>query len=197
MKRRDFLGMGLAQFVLAAPVHAAAASPMSRAAQIGMFPNVPLITHRGEKVRFYDDLIRDRTVLLNFFLVECSDALCPTVTANLRKVQDLLGPRMGRDIFFYSITLKPRHDTPKVLKRYAADYGIGPGWRLLTGKPADIERIRLAQGFVDSDPKRDRDLNLHTVMGRYGNDRLDRWGGISLGISPESIASTFDWLTEV
>ena len=197
MKRRDFLGLGLAPLSLAAPVRASADKPMSRAAQIGMFPNVPLITHTGEKVRFYDDLIRDKTVLVSFFLVECTDGLCPTATANLRKVQDLLGERMGRDIFFYSISLKPKHDTPRILKEYAENFDIKPGWKFLTGKPADIDRIRRAQGFVDWDPARDKDLNLHTAMGRYGNDRLDRWGSIALGVSPETIADTFGWLTEV
>lgn len=195
MKRRDFFGLALAPLVLSAPVHAAPDRPMSRAAQIGMFPNVPLITHNGEKVRFYDDLIRDKTVLINFFLVECTDGLCPTVTANMRKVQDLLGERMGRDIFFYSISLKPRHDTPKVLKDYAANFEVKPGWTFLTGKPSDIELVRRAQGFVDRDPIRDKDVNNHTAMGRYGDDRLDRWGGVALRSSPENIASIFKWLS--
>ncbi len=197
MKRRDFFGLGLAPLILAGNVRAAQEPdrPMSRPAQAGMFPNVPLITHNGEKVRFYDDLIRDKIVLINFFLVECTDGLCPTVTANLRKVQDLLGERMGRDVFFYSISLKPRHDTPKVLRDYAANFEVKPGWKFLTGKPADIETLRRALGFVDWDPIRDKDVNNHTAMGRYGDDKLERWGGIALRSSPENIASTFKWLS--
>ena len=203
MKRRDFLGLGLAPLLLTAPVLAATGAneatqrPMSRAARNGMFPNVPLLTHHGEKVRFYDDLIHDKTVLLTFFLVECTEGRCPTVAANLRKGQDLLGERMGRDVFFYSITLTPEKDTPQALKAYAEAFDVKPGWTFLTGKPADIERLRQAQGFVDRDPIRDRDVNNHTAMGRYGNDRLERWGGISLRSSPENIASTFKWLTQV
>ena len=199
MDRRNFLGLGLVPLVLAGNAYAAneADRPMSRAARNGMFPNVPLITHNGEKVRFYDDLIRDKTVLLNFFLVQCTEGLCPTVATNLRKVQDLLGERMGRDIFFYSITLEPKKDTPKILKEYADNFDIKPGWTFLTGKPADIEVLRRAQGFVDWDPIRDKDLNNHTAMGRYGSDRLERWGGISLRSSPENIASTFKWLSQV
>lgn len=197
MKRRDFLGLGLVPLVLAAPLHAAnqAERPMSRAAQIGMFPNVPLITHNGEKVRFYDDLVRDKIVLINFFLVECTDGLCPTVTANMRKVQDLLGERMGRDIFFYSISLQPKKDTPKILKAYAENFEIKPGWTFLTGKPSDIELVRRAQGIADRDPIRDKDVNLHTAMGRYGDDKLDRWGGVALRSTPENIASIFRWLS--
>jgi protein SCO1/2 len=184
----------LAGNALAAPQ---ADRPMSRAAQIGMLPNVPLITHTGEKVRFYDDLIRDKIVLVNFMLVECTEGICPTAASNLRKVQDLLGERMGKDIFFYSITLQPKKDTPAILKEYAENFDIKPGWKFLTGKPADIELLRRAQGMADSDPIRDKDVNLHTAMARYGDDRLDRWGSIGMRSSPENIASTFKWLSRV
>ncbi len=199
--RRNFFGMGLglAPLVLSAQVGAAqsASKPMSRVASSGFLPNVELITHNGEKVRFYDDLIHGKTVMLNFFLVECTDGLCPTNTANIRKVQDLLGDRMGRDIFFYSITLQPKKDRPNILKEYAANFDIKPGWTFLTGKPSDVENLRRALGYVDWDPERDKDLSNHVGMARYGNDQLDRWGGISLRSSPENIASTFDWLSQV
>jgi hypothetical protein len=38
---------------------------------LGYFPNVPLTTHEGVPVRFYDDVLRDRTVLLHFMFTEC------------------------------------------------------------------------------------------------------------------------------
>jgi protein SCO1/2 len=199
--RRQFfrLGLGLAPLILAGNALAAneTGKPMSRVARSGFLPNVPLVTHNGEKVRFYDDLIHDKIVLFNFMLVECTDGLCPTATANLRKVQDLLGEQMGRDIFFYSITLQPKKDTPKVLKEYAANFDVKPGWTFLTGKPADIQTLRSALGYVDWDPERDKDLNNHVGMARYGNDKLDRWGGVSVRSSPENIASTFKWLSQV
>ena len=50
------------------------------------------------------------------------------------QVQRLLGDRVGSDIFFYSITIDPNHDTPEVLKEYAEKYHVGPGWLFLTGK---------------------------------------------------------------
>jgi protein SCO1/2 len=161
-----------------------------------MFPNVPLVSHLGKKVRFYDDLIHDKTVLLNFFMVECTDGVCPTATANLRKVQDLLGDRMGRDVFFYSITLQPKKDTVKALKEYSANFDIMPGWSFFTGKPADIEILRRALGYAEADPEIDKNPANHIGMARYGDDRLNRWGGVSVRSSPENIASTFRWLTQ-
>jgi protein SCO1/2 len=51
---------------------------------------------------------------------------------------------MGRDIFFLSITLEPKKDTPKILKEYSDNFDIKPGWSFLTGKPADIQTLRSA-----------------------------------------------------
>ena len=106
-------------------------------------------------------------MLLHFFLVECTDGLCPTAMANLRKVQDLLGERMGKDIFFLSITLQPKKDTPKILKEYSDNFDIKPGWSFLTGKPADVEKLRRALGYVDSDPRK-----------RQGSDQPHRHGAL-------------------
>jgi protein SCO1/2 len=196
MDRREFLGLGgLLPLATAPAIAAPAEPPMSRGAKAGWLPNVPLVTHTGETVRFYDDLIRGRTVLFNFFLVTCTDGECPSATANLRAVQDLLGERMGRDVFFYSISLNPQQETPEVLREYAALFDIKPGWLFLTGKPADIELLRRRQGFVDSDPERDKDNTNHIGMARYGNDRLERWGAVSVRSTAKNIASTFKWLS--
>ena len=43
----------------------------------------------------------------------------------MRQVQKALGDCVGRDIHIYSITLLPDFDTPKVLKKYAADNKVG------------------------------------------------------------------------
>src|ERR1044072_6113545 len=69
------------------------------------FPNVLLTAHTGKQVRFYDDLIKDKIVVINFMYVKC-DGVCPGVTANLVRLQNLLGARLGRDIFMHSFTLK-------------------------------------------------------------------------------------------
>lgn len=70
----------------------------------GAFPNVPLVTHEGKAVRFYDDLVKNKTVMINFMYARCGD-ICPGMTANLKLVQKELGDRVGKDIFMYSISL--------------------------------------------------------------------------------------------
>jgi protein SCO1/2 len=139
-------------------------------------PNVEVIDQDGNAFRFYDDLVRDRVVLLNFFFTSCGET-CPLVTQNLREVQDILGERIGRDIFMYSVSLQPELETPAILKDYAQLWDVRPGWKFLTGAPADIEALRQATGFASSNPAEDRIKDNHTGIVRYGNDRLDRWAG--------------------
>ena len=156
------------------------------------FPNVVLTTHEGKQVRFYDDLIKDKIVLINMMYASC-EGVCPRITANLQQVQKLLGDRMGRDIFFYSITLKPEKDTPEVLREHVKMHKIKPGWLFLTGAPADIERLRRKLGFVDPDPVVDKDTSNHIGNIRYGNEALMVWASCP-GLSKASaIAEAFAW----
>src|SRR5262245_26167921 len=158
-------------------------------------PNVELVTHAGRRVRFYDDLVRDRKVVINFMYAHC-EGICLPVTHNLVKVQRLFGDRVGRDLFFYSITLKPRQDTPGVLARYAAANGVGPGWSFLTGSRADCELLRRRLGFTDPDPVLDADPRNHAGNVLYGNEPLMLWaacpGQADAGWIATSIRSQVD-----
>lgn len=156
---------------------------------LNRIPNVPVVTHAGEAVRFYDDLVKDRIVTLNFMYTDCTD-ICLPMTSNLTRVQELLGARVGRDIFMYSITLQPQRDTVEALRAHAKLFGVGPGWKFLTGRPEDIEHLRVSLGFTDPDPAIDRIDASHTGILRYGNDALQRWAGTPGLGRPEWIAHT-------
>lgn len=138
------------------------------------FPNFELTTHEGRKVRFYDDLIKDKIVVINFMYAKC-EGVCMPITMNLKRVQKLLGDRVGRDIFMYSITLKPQEDSPRALKRYVHMHKIKPGWTFLTGKPDEINTLRRSLGFKDAKAKLDQDLTNHTGMVKYGNEQRQWW----------------------
>ena len=157
------------------------------------FPNVTLLTHENKKVRFYDDLIKDKIVTISFMYVNC-EGVCPGITANLLKVQKLLGSRVGKDIFMYSITLKPEQDTPQELKKYVEMHGIGPGWVFLTGQPNDVELLRRRLGFTDPDPERDADKANHIGNVRYGNEALQLWAACPGQADPQWIAESISWV---
>ena len=157
------------------------------------FPDVVLQTQENRKVRLYEDLVKDRVMLINFMYASC-DRICPRVVHNLAKVQKLLGDRVGRDVFFYSFTLDPKHDTPKVLKQYAAQHGAGPGWSFLTGKPDEMELLRRKLGFTDPDPAVDRDRENHIGNIRYGNEARLLWGACPGMSNPEFIVESLSWV---
>lgn len=157
------------------------------------FPNVLLTTHEGKNVRFYDDLIKDKIVVINFMYVKC-DGVCTGITANLARLQKLLRRRLGRDIFMYSFTLKPEQDSPEVLRRYAEAYRAKKGWMFLTGTPEDMELLRRKLGFTDPDPKLDADKSNHIGNVRYGNEPLQLWGSCP-GLSRASwMAESISWV---
>ncbi len=184
----------------AGPTPAAGATPNDVQAQARervrqrYFPDITLLTQDGKRVRFYDDLIKDKIVTINFFFCHCKD-VCPLVTYNLAKVQKLLGDRVGRDIFMNSITLKPQEDTPGELKNFMKQFDVNPvGWTFLTGKPEDIERLRKRLGFTNPDPKLDKDADQHIGNVRYGNEPLMLWGACPGMAKPSFIAESISWM---
>ncbi len=136
------------------------------------FPNVPLTTQDGVTVHFYDDLIKGKIVVIDLIYTHCVDA-CPLETAKLVQVQKMLGDRVGKDIFFYSISIDPAHDTPQVLKEYAEKYHVGPGWTFLTGKKEDIDLISKKLGLYSEPDPNDRDGHTPSVL--LGNEPAGQW----------------------
>jgi protein SCO1 len=167
------------------------ADPVLRRKQA--FTNIPLLTHEGKVVRFYDDLIKNKTVMINFMYARCGE-ICPGMTANLRQVQKELGDRVGKDIFMYSISLEPEHDTPQVLKAYAELFHAETGWTFLTGNKADIEELRKQLGFSFSDPAIDKDRTQHIGVVKFGIEALERWGMSPAMSDPKYIAEYLRWM---
>ena len=135
------------------------------------FPNVELVTQDGKKVRFYDNVLKGKIVAINFIYTKCPD-VCPLDTAALRRVQKLLGPRMGRDVHFYSISLDPKNDTPAALKKYMKTFDLGPGWTFLTGRPQDLALIQSKFGIK---PVSAGMLTAHDTRYVMGNEPMARW----------------------
>ncbi len=154
------------------------------------FPNVPLITQDGKSVNFFDDLIKDKVVLINFIYTRCPDT-CPLETAQLVNVQKILGDRVGKDIFFYSISIDPENDTPPVLKEYKKMFRAR--WTFLTGKESDIIKLRKKLGLFIPEIQ-DRTYN-HNVNMIIGNQATGRWMKSSPFENPYMLAEQIgNWL---
>jgi protein SCO1/2 len=134
----------------------------------GYFSNLPVVTQDGKVLRFYDDLIKDKIVVISFIFTSCKD-ICPITTSRLAQIEEKLGESVGRDIFIYSITVDPENDTPERMKKYAEAFHAGSGWLFLTGKLADIRAINGKFG------ERMRSLTEHRNEIVLGNDATGEW----------------------
>lgn len=136
------------------------------------FPNVTLTTQDGKQVKFYDDLLKGKIVAIYLFYTHCVDA-CPLETARMIQVQKMLGDRVGKDIYFYALSIDPKRDKPEVLKAYAEQYHVtSPAWTFLTGKKEDIDLVAKKMGLY-FDPTLNRDG--HTVDVMFGNEPAGQW----------------------
>ena len=132
------------------------------------FTDTVLINQNGERMRFYTDLMKDKTVIIDTFFATCQ-ASCLPMNRNLAQIQEGLGDRLGKDVNILSISVDPGVDTPALLKAYAKKLNAKPGWYFLTGDKESIEFILKKLGqFVD-------DKNDHLNIFLIGNNRTGLW----------------------
>lgn len=131
-------------------------------------PDTPVIDQHGHELKFYRDLVKGKTVAINFIFTNCL-AACPMLTAIFGKAQQDLAEQAGGDVYFISISVDPVNDRPENLKEYAARFEAGPGWTFVTGKKPEIDRLVKALGAYGSN-KSD-----HSPAVLVGNDNSNRW----------------------
>jgi protein SCO1/2 len=156
------------------------------------FPNIDLIDHRGRRIRFYDDLVRDRTVCIVFFYTRCTGS-CPGTTITLKRIRESLRDEFsGDELKFVSLTLEPDIDTPGELREYMNRYGICddqdlPDWVYATGDFGELDHLRRVLGVYDLDPVIDADKTEHASILTFGNDRTNRWAALPTGMKDCSL----------
>ena len=206
--RRKFLkagplaALGLTGLTIGAEA-AAVSSAMKGMVSSHPFPNAEVITHTGQKLRFYDDLIKDKVVMINFMTIG-NESNYP-VTARLAKVADLLGDKLGRDVFMVSVTREPAKDTQAGLQNFAAKFGSRSGWTFVrTDIPIlDVleERIYHRHGVAATDSglllnpanhKQSTSRSVDIVF--YGNGRAGLWGTFPVDILAEDAARRISWV---
>lgn len=156
-------GVFLALLMASSPGHT-----QSRRWGEGHFPNLTVVDQDGRKLRFYDDVIKGRQVVISFIYTSCTD-ICPLTTSRLSLVAEQLGESFGRDIFFVSLSVDPVNDTPERLKAHAQAFHAGPGWLFLSGS---LEHMRAINGSFG---ERMRALNEHRNEIVLGNDATGEW----------------------
>jgi protein SCO1/2 len=132
------------------------------------FSDVELINQDGEKLRFYNDVLKNKVVVVNVFFTTCV-SVCPPMNRNMEMIQEALGDRLGKQVFLVSISIDPENDTPPKLKEYARRFHARPGWTFLTGKKENVDWALYKLGqYVD---KKDD----HSTIIIVGNEPKGLW----------------------
>jgi cytochrome oxidase Cu insertion factor (SCO1/SenC/PrrC family) len=149
-------------------------------------PNVTVYDQDGRRRNFYDDLVKGKTVAINFIFTTCT-TICPPMTATFHRVQqDLAVGHVNAELI--SVSVDPTTDTPERLRDFAAKFKAGPGWTFVTGDKAAIDSLLGALGAAVAD-KSD-----HTPLVLVGNDATGHWTR-AYGLSPP--ATLVKVITEV
>lgn len=175
--------MLLVLLVLAAAGASTAQHPTKKPdeAAASFFPNSLLVTQDNQKVKFYDDLLKNKIVVINFMFTTCT-TICPPMTATLSRVQTLLGDRR-KEVNFISISVDPTTDTPERLKAYADRFKAQPGWYFLGGDQANVDTVLHKLGGHVANK------NDHTVMLMIGDVANAEWKRMYALSKPSDIAA--------
>lgn len=133
-----------------------------------IIPDVNVLDQDGNALHFYTDLIKDKTVAINFIFTNCT-TICPPLAATFARVQKELGEKVGKDVHFISISVDPLTDTPERLKAWGAKFKAGAGWTFVTGEKQEMNKLLNALGAAVS--KRED----HTPVMIIGNDSKGVW----------------------
>lgn len=154
------------------------------------FTNLELVNQDGETVRFFDDVMKDKVVVINFIFTNCKGA-CPLMTHKLTLVRDKLEEYVGGPLQFVSLSLDPQRDTPAAMKEFAKTHNADhDGWVFLTGDADNLDTIikKLGQ-YTD-------DMEAHSTMMLAGNVNNAHWIKILPQEQPPAIAEKLRRLME-
>jgi protein SCO1/2 len=157
---------------------AAAAAGDENAALSIRIPATTVRDQNGRSLDFYNDLVKGKTVAIQFIFTTCN-GVCPPLAATFRRLQQDLGERAGRDVHLISITVDPATDVPERLKAFSEKFKAGPGWTFVTGSKPEIDKLLAALGGYVPD-KAD-----HTPLVLIGNDAANFWTR-TYGLAPPS-----------
>ena len=154
------------------------------------FTNLEVISQDGERLQFYDDVLKGKVVVISFIFTNCQGA-CPLMTRNLTMIRDMLGEAERKDINFVTISLDPVRDTPAAMKKFAQTHDADQdGWLFLTGQPDHVSHVtKLLGSYTD-------DLEAHTTLLLAANVRNSHWTKIPPNVPPNGVVERLRLLVE-
>lgn len=128
-------------------------------------PPFRLIDQDGRPVD--ETMFHGRITIIDFFFTRCPGP-CPTMTAELRRIQQELE---GTGVRFISFSVDAEHDDPGVLRAYAESYDADLStWTFVTGDPSQIQAmVTEGLGFA---LERDKSEPVTLSTGEQGDNIL-------------------------
>ncbi|MGE5321921.1 MAG: SCO family protein [Actinomycetota bacterium] len=148
-------------------------------------PDIEVTDQNNHKLHFYRDLVKGKTVAINFIFTTCT-TICPPLTANFASVQRQMLKRGEKDLHLISVTVDPENDTPAKLKSYSEMFKAQPGWTFVTGTRSQLELLWNAFSITAGN-KLD-----HSPTVAIGNDPRHQWLFASGLNSPEKLSKVID-----
>lgn len=145
-------------------------------------PDIAVYDQNGKRLNFYSDLIKGKTVAINFIFTTCT-TICPPLTATFRRVQQDLATA-APEAALISISVDPSTDTPQRLNDFAGKFKAAPGWTFVTGGSEEIASLLRALGAAVANK------NDHTPMILIGNDAAGYWTRAYGLSSPTALVKT-------
>jgi cytochrome oxidase Cu insertion factor (SCO1/SenC/PrrC family) len=130
-------------------------------------PDAKVVDQDGKALNFYSDLVKHKTVAINFIFTTCT-TICPPLTATFRRVQQGLAAAEPK-VQLISVSVDPTIDTPERLRDFASKFKAEPGWTFVTGQETEINSLLQAFGVAVANK------NDHTPMILIGNDKVGFW----------------------
>jgi protein SCO1/2 len=122
---------------------------------------VQLVNQFGKQVTLNDPELKDKILIVDFFFTSCP-SICPSLTRNMKKMQDAFN-KTDTVLRFISITVDPARDSAEKLKVYGDKYNINHDtWWMLTGDKQVIYDLAMKE-FKANIADTDVDTNfIHT-----------------------------------
>lgn len=97
-----------------------------------------------------DAVAKGKIHVAEFFFASCQ-TICPKMSAQMMRIQHEFAN--DSSIVLLSFTVDPKHDTPSVLKGYAAEHQAKPGkWFFMTGDKEQIYKLARESYFLPVSP---------------------------------------------
>ena len=115
------------------------------ASEATSLPDISLTDQNGKPVVL--STLKGKPLLVDFIYTSCPGP-CRTLTQSMERVAQKLGPALGQQVTFVSISIDPEHEGPPQLLSYSKALDANrAGWFFLSGSPDQIDATLSAFGL--------------------------------------------------